>query len=109
MIDIYVLYDTIYIERVIQMQKKDRFIDVLFEFLKELAASLILVVIPLVGLIIMSLIIPKNFMEKIPDELMMFFGFLTILFILYMIAAVVALVIKIKKVIVKDKSQDLIS
>ena len=91
------------------MQKKDRFIDVLFEFLKEIAASLILVVIPLVGLIIMSLIIPKNFMEKIPDELMMFFGFLTILFILYMIAAVVALVIKIKKVIVKDKSQDLIS
>lgn len=89
--------------------KKDKFIDVLFEFLKELAASLILVVIPLVGLIIMSLIIPKNFMEKIPDELMMFFGFLTILFILYMIAAVVALVIKIKKVIVKDKSQDLIS
>lgn len=46
-------------------------------------------------------------MEKIPDELMMFFGFLTILFILYMIAAVVALVRKIKKVIVKDKSQDL--
>ena len=91
------------------MQKKDKFIDVLFEFLKEIAASLILVVIPLVGLIIMSLIIPKNFMEKIPDELMMFFGFLTILFILYMIAAVVALVIKIKKVIVKDKSQDLIS
>ena len=89
------------------MQKKDRFIDVLFEFLKELAASLILVVIPLVGLIIMLLIIPKNFMEKIPDELMMFFGFLTILFILYMIAAVVALVRKIKKVIVKDKSQDL--
>ena len=91
------------------MQKKDRFIDALFEFLAELAASLIFVVIPLVGLIIMSLIIPKNFMEKIPDELMMFFGFLTILFILYMIAAVVALVIKIKKVIVKDKSQDLIS
>ena len=89
------------------MQKKDRFIDVLFEFLKEIAASLILVVIPFVGLIIMSLIIPKNFMEKIPDELMMFFGFLTILFILYMIAAVVALVIKIKKVIIKDKSQDL--
>lgn len=89
------------------MQKKDRFIDVLFEFLKEIAASLIFVVIPFVGLIIMSLIIPKNFMEKIPDELMMFFGFLTILFILYMIAAVVALVIKIKKVIVKDKSQDL--
>ena len=89
------------------MQKKDRFIDVLFEFLKEIAASLIHVVIPFVGLIIMSLIIPKNFMEKIPDELMMFFGFLTILFILYMIAAVVALVIKIKKVIVKDKSQDL--
>ena len=89
------------------MQKKDKFIDVLFEFLKEIAASLILVVIPLVGLIIMSLIIPKNFMEKIADELMMFFGFLTILFILYMIAAVVALVIKIKKVIVKDKSQDL--
>ena len=89
------------------MQKKDRFIDVLFEFLKELAASLIFVVIPFVGLIIMSLIIPKNFIEKIPDELMMFFGFLTILFILYMIAAVVALVIKIKKVIVKDKSQDL--
>ena len=87
--------------------KKDRFIDVLFEFLKEIAASLIFVVIPFVGLIIMSLIIPKNFMEKIPDELMMFFGFLTILFILYMIAAVVALVIKIKKVIVKDKSQDL--
>ena len=51
----------------------------------------------------------KNFMEKFPDELMMFFGFLTILFILYMIAAVVALVRKIKKVIVKDKSQDLIS
>ena len=46
-------------------------------------------------------------MEKIPDELMMFFGFLTILFILYMIAAVVALVIKIKKVIIKDKSQDI--
>ena len=91
------------------MQKKDRFIDALFEFLNEIAASLILVVIPFVGLIIMSLIIPKNFMEKIPDELMMFFGFLTILFILYMIAAVVALVIKIKKVIVKDKSQDLIS
>ena len=91
------------------MQKKDRFIDVLFEFLKEIAASLILVVIPLVGLIILSFIIPKNFIEKIPDELMMFFGFLTILFILYMIAAVVALVIKIKKVIVKDKSQDLIS
>ena len=89
------------------MQKKDRFIDALFEFLKEIAASLIFVVIPFVGLIIMSLIIPKNFMEKIPDELMMFFGFLTILFILYMIAAVVALVIKIKKVIVKDKSQDL--
>ena len=89
------------------MQKKDRFIDVLFEFLKEIAASLILVVIPFVGLIIMSLIIPKNFMEKIPDELMMFFGFLTILFILYMIAAVVALVIKIKKVIIKDKSQDI--
>ena len=89
------------------MQKKDRFIDVLFEFLKELAASLILVVIPLVGLIIMLLIIPKNFMEKIPDELMMFFGFLTILFILYKIEAVVALVIKIKKVIIKDESQDL--
>ena len=89
------------------MQKKDRFIDVLFEFLKEIAASLIFVVIPFVGLIIMSLIIPKNFMEKIPDELMMFFGFLTILFILYMIAAVVALVIKIKKVIIKDKSQDI--
>ena len=89
------------------MQKKDRFIDVLFEFLKELAASLIFVVIPLVGLIIMSLIIPKNFMEKIPDELMMFFGFLTILFILYMIAVVVALVRKIKKVMDKDKSQDL--
>ena len=89
------------------MQKKDKFIDVLFEFLKELAVSLILVVIPLVGLIIMSLIIPKNFMGKIPDELMLFFGFLTILFILYMIAAVVALVRKIKKVIVKDKSQDL--
>ena len=89
------------------MQKKDRFIDALFEFLKEIAASLILVVIPFVGLIIMSLIIPKNFMEKIPDELMMFFGFLTILFILYMIAAVVALVIKIKKVIIKDKSQDI--
>ena len=88
------------------MQRKDRFIDVLFEFLKELAASLILVVIPLVGLIIMSLIIPKNFMEKIPDELMLFFGFLTILFILDMIAAVVALVRKIKKVIVKDKSQE---
>ena len=109
MIDIYVLYDTIYIERVIQVKRKDRFIDVLFEFFKELAASLILVVIPFVGLIIMSLIIPKNFMENIPDELMMFFGFLTILFILYMIAAVVALVRKIKKVIVKDKSQDLIS
>ena len=107
MIDIYVLYDTIYIERVIQVQRKDRFIDVLFEFLKEIAASLIFVVIPLVGLIIMSLIIPKNFMEKIPDELMLFFGFLAILFILYMIAAVVALVRKIKKVIVKDKSQDL--
>ena len=91
------------------MQKKDRFIDALFEFLAELAASLIFVVIPLVGLIIMSLIIPKNFMEKIPDELMMFFWFLTILFILYMIAAVVALVRKIKKVIVKDTSQDLIS
>ena len=89
------------------MQKKDRFIDVLFEFLKELAASLIFVVIPLVGLIILSLILPKNFMEKIPDELMMFFGVMTVLFILYMIAAVVALVIKIKKVIVKDKSQDL--
>ena len=89
------------------MQKKDRFIDALFEFLKEIAASLIFVVIPFVGLIIMSLIIPKNFMEKIPDELMMFFGFLTILFILYMIAAVVALVIKIKKVIIKDKSQDI--
>ena len=89
------------------MQKKDKFIDVVFEFLKELGASIILVVIPLVGLIILSLIIPKNFMEKIPDELMMFFWFLTILFILYMIAAVVALVIKIKKVIVKDKSQDL--
>ena len=89
------------------MQKKDKFIDALFEFLKEIAASLILVVIPFVGLIIMSLIIPKNFMEKIPDELMMFFGFLTILFILYMIAAVVALVIKIKKVIIKDKSQDI--
>lgn len=89
------------------MLKKVR--DFFVEFLAELTASLILVVIPLVGLIIMSLIIPKNFMEKIPDELMMFFGFLTILFILYMIAAVVALVIKIKKVIVKDKSQDLIS
>ena len=87
------------------MLKKVR--DFFVEFLAELTASLILVVIPLVGLIIMSLIIPKNFMEKIPDELMMFFGFLTILFILYMIAAVVALVIKIKKVIVKDKSQDL--
>lgn len=91
------------------MQKKDRFIDVLFEFLKEIAASLVFVIAPLVGLIILSLIIPKNFLEKIPDELMMFFGFLTILFILYMIAAVVALVRKIKKVIVKDKSQDLIS
>ena len=89
------------------MQRKDRFIDVLFEFLKEIAASLIFVVIPLVGLIILSLIIPKNFMEKIPDELMLFFGFLAILFILYMIAPVVALVRKIKKVIVKDKSQDL--
>ena len=87
------------------MLKKVR--DFFVEFLAELAASLILVVIPLVGLIIMSLIIPKNFMEKIPDELMMFFGFLTILFILYMIAAVVALIRKIKKVIVKDKSQDL--
>jgi hypothetical protein len=81
--------------------------DFFVEFLAELTASLILVVIPLVGLIIMSLIIPKNFMEKIPDELMMFFGFLTILFILYMIAAVVALVRKIKKVIIKDESQDL--
>ena len=89
------------------MQKKDRFIDALFEFFKELAASLVLVIAPLVGLIILSLIIPKNFLEKIPDELMMFFGFLTILFILYMIAAVVALVRKIKRVIVKDKSQDL--
>lgn len=89
------------------MLKKVR--DFFVEFLAELTASLILVVIPLVGLIIMSLIIPKNFMEKIPDELMMFFGVMTILFILYMIAAVVALVIKIKKVIVKDKSQDLIS
>jgi hypothetical protein len=89
------------------VRKKDRFIDALFEFFKELAASLIFVVIPLVGLIILSLVIPKNFMEKIPDELMMFFGFMTILFILYMIAAVVALVRKIKKVIVKDKSQDL--
>ena len=89
------------------MQKKDRFIDVLFEFLKEIAASLILVVIPLVGTIILSLIIPENFIEKLPSELMMFFGFLTILFILYMIAAVVALVIKIKKVIIKDKSQDI--
>lgn len=87
------------------MLKKVR--DFFVEFLAELTASLIFVVIPFVGLIIMSLIIPKNFMEKIPDELMMFFGFLTILFILYMIAAVVALVIKIKKVIVKDKSQDL--
>ena len=87
------------------MLKKVR--DFFVEFLAELTASLILVVIPLVGLIIMSLIIPKNFMEKIPDELMMFFGFLTILFILYMIAAVVALVRKIKKVIFKDKSQDL--
>ena len=87
------------------MLKKVR--DIFVEFLAELTASLIFVVIPFVGLIIMSLIIPKNFMEKIPDELMMFFGFLTILFILYMIAAVVALVIKIKKVIVKDKSQDL--
>lgn len=87
------------------MLKKVR--DFFVEFLAELTASLILVVIPLVGLIIMSLIIPKNFMEKIPDELMMFFGFLTILFILYMIAAVVALVRKIKKVMDKDKSQDL--
>lgn len=87
------------------MLKKVR--DFFVEFLAELTASLILVVIPLVGLIIMSLIIPKNFMEKIPDELMMFFGFLTILFILYMIAAVVALVRKIKKVIIKDESQDL--
>lgn len=87
------------------MLKKVR--DFFVEFLAELTASLIFVVIPFVGLIIMSLIIPKNFMEKIPDELMMFFGFLTILFILYMIAAVVALAIKIKKVIVKDKSQDL--
>ena len=107
MIDIYVLYDTIYIERVIQVQRKDRFIDVLFEFFKELTASLIFVVLPLVGLVILSLIIPKNFMEKIPDELMLLFGFLAILFILYMIAAVVALIRKIKKVIVKDKSQDL--
>ena len=65
------------------MQKKDRFIDVLFEFLAEIAASLILVVIPLVGTIILSLIIPENFIEKLPSELMMFFGFLTILFILY--------------------------
>ena len=89
------------------MQKKDRFIDALFEFLKEIAASLILVVIPFVGLIIMSLIIPENFMEKIPDEIMIFLGFMTILFILYMIAAVVALVRKIKKVIIKDESQDL--
>ena len=87
------------------MLKKVR--DFFVEFLAELTASLILVVIPLVGLIIMSLIIPKNFMEKIPDELMMFFGFLTILFILYMIAVVVALVRKIKKVMDKDKSQDL--
>ena len=38
---------------------------------------------------------------------MMFFGFMTILFILYMVAAIVALVGKIKKVIVKDTSQDL--
>ena len=89
------------------MQKKDRFIDALFEFLKEIAVSLILVITPLVGLIILSLVIPKNFMEKIPDELMMFFGVMTVLFILYMIAAVVVLVRKIKKVIVKDKSQDL--
>ena len=89
------------------MLKKVR--DFFVEFLAELTASLILVVIPLVGLIILSLILPKNFMEKIPDELMMFFGVMTILFILYMIAAVVALVRKIKKVIVKDKSQDLIS
>jgi hypothetical protein len=89
------------------VRKKDRFIDALFEFFKELAASLILVITPLVGLIILSLILPKNFMEKIPDELMMFFGFLTILFILYMIAAVVALVRKIKKVIIKGESQDL--
>ena len=89
------------------MLKKVR--DFFVEFLAELTASLILVVIPLVGLIILSLILPKNFMEKIPDELMMFFGVMTILFILYMIAAVVALIRKIKKVIVKDKSQDLIS
>ena len=89
------------------MRKKDRFIDVLFEFLAEITASLILVVIPLIGTTILSLIIPENFIEKLPSELMMFFGFLTILFILYMIAAVVALVRKIKKVIVKDKSQDL--
>lgn len=89
------------------MLKKVR--DFFVEFLAELTASLILVVIPLVGLIILSLILPKNFMEKIPDELMMFFGVMTILFILYMIAAVVALVRKIKKVMDKDKSQDLSS
>ncbi len=48
------------------MRKKDKFIDALFEFLAEIAASLILVVIPLIGTIILSLIIPENFIEKTP-------------------------------------------
>ena len=48
------------------MQKKDRFIDALFDFLAEIAASLILVVIPLVGLIILSSIIPKKLYGKNP-------------------------------------------
>ena len=83
---------------------------ILVDSLKEVLKEFLVVVIGL-GLCVVALIIgailPKSIFDNLPFEVLIILAFISVLAVLYVICAIVAIILKIKsKIKIKQKSKE---